>query len=655
MLGHYGEVVVADWGIARPFHQGDSTQSTKVFGTPAHIAPEQLRQEFAAGDFKTDVYSLGSCLYEILTLAPPRSGSWIEVISLVRSTKITAPRKAGSPFDLPEGLDEVCMRALSADRDHRFESAEEFAREIEAILDRSRDRKLRAKRASELVARAQEMGNNSNKEKARAQKLIADARRYLSNVQPWQSENDKEEGWALEDAAEEIRLARQRTSVEVEQVLRAALTHDPNHSSTHRALANHYRDIHNRAELSQDRAEAIRAEALMRFHTDSLKTGDPEKARHKRYLAGRGYISLRTEPDNARITICRYETRKRRLVAAKIDDNIHPAPLDNFWLPIGTYLAQIECDGFHNTIYPFTIGRDQKWRPKRPGSDQPTLIRLLEEGQVKPEEAYIPAGWFQCGGDPQASGTLPQRQVWIDDFVIQKFPVTNREYLIFLNDLAQSNREAEALQYAPRQRPGKAGGQGPLIYSYEDQTFGLQEDADGHLLRPEWPVVMVDWYGACGYADWFSDRTSQPYRLPTELEWEKAARGVDGRFHPWGDFLDPSWCCIRDSHPEDPKPCDVESFPVDVSVYGVRGMAGNSRDWCLSAYREEGPLLEEGIAKTDSLRERNEDQTTPRIFRGGCCYYFAQFSRCATRVWYSPFFRFGSLGFRLARSIAPDE
>ena len=64
---------------------------------------------------------------------------------------------------------------------------------------------------------------------------------------------------------------------------------------------------------------------------------------------------------------------------------------------------------------------------------------------------------------------------------------------------------------------------------------------------PEWPVVQVDWHGAAAYLAWWAERTGRPWRLPGELEWEKAARGIDGRFYPWGDFLDPSWCRMRDS------------------------------------------------------------------------------------------------------------
>ena len=91
---------------------------------------------------------------------------------------------------------------------------------------------------------------------------------------------------------------------------------------------------------------------------------------------------------------------------------------------------------------------------------------------------------------------------------------------------------------------------------------------------------MVSWFGAMAYADWLSKSTSLPWRLPTEMEWEKAARGVDARSFPMGDFLDPAWACTRGSHRGRPAPAEVHQFESDASVYGVRGLAGNVEDWC---------------------------------------------------------------------------
>ena len=100
----------------------------------------------------------------------------------------------------------------------------------------------------------------------------------------------------------------------------------------------------------------------------------------------------------------------------------------------------------------------------------------------------------------------------------------------------------------------------------------LSRDTDGRYSLSaasgwglDWPVVLIDWGGAKAYAAWLTQRTRQRWRLPMSLEWEKAARGVDGRIFPWGSFLDPSWCCIRQSHRGAPSIVPIHRYPSDVS------------------------------------------------------------------------------------------
>ena len=68
---------------------------------------------------------------------------------------------------------------------------------------------------------------------------------------------------------------------------------------------------------------------------------------------------------------------------------------------------------------------------------------------------------------------------------------------------------------------------------------------------------MVDWYGAHAYTRWLREVEGKAWRLPFELEWEKAARGTDGRFYPWGDYLDSSWLSMRESHAGRPMPAST--------------------------------------------------------------------------------------------------
>jgi serine/threonine-protein kinase len=139
--------------------------------------------------------------------------------------------------------------------------------------------------------------------------------------------------------------------------------------------------------------------------------------------------------------------------------------------------------------------------------------------------------------------------MWLDGFVVRRHQITMSEYVTFLNALIDSGRGAEAEQAQPT-----TAGQGQQLGS----PF-LAKDQSGHFFIPlptaprslagHWPIIFVDWFGASAYTRWRAQATKLPHRLIWELEWEKAARGVDGRRYPWGDFLDPTWCRMLENAP----------------------------------------------------------------------------------------------------------
>ena len=127
---------------------------------------------------------------------------------------------------------------------------------------------------------------------------------------------------------------------------------------------------------------------------------------------------------------------------------------------------------------------------------------------VEPELVPIPAGTFLMGSEEGRENELPVHGVWVDEFAIAKHPVTNREYVRFV-------------EAAGHRQPG-----------------GWKESRFTH---PNQPVVAVSWFDAVAYCTWLSRITGSPYRLPTEAEWEKASRGgIEGQRFPWGNDL-PDW------------------------------------------------------------------------------------------------------------------
>ncbi len=176
------------------------------------------------------------------------------------------------------------------------------------------------------------------------------------------------------------------------------------------------------------------------------------------------------------------------------------------------------------------------------------LQALLSEGEwtMLAETVHIPAGPFLMGTDsPRADAQdRPQHLAETTDFWIDRYPVTNAEYARFI--------------ISSQHRP-------PL--DWKDGKI-----PEGKLLHP---VTMVSWYDAQAYCRWESKR------LPSETEWEKAARGTDGRRWPWGDQMDPA---RLNTYYNVGSTTRVDRYPEGVSPYGVFDMAGNVSEWTSSDF-----------------------------------------------------------------------
>jgi formylglycine-generating enzyme required for sulfatase activity len=217
----------------------------------------------------------------------------------------------------------------------------------------------------------------------------------------------------------------------------------------------------------------------------------------------------------------------------------------------------------------------------------------------------IPAGPFVRGSDefdiegPRRSTDLPS--YWID-----RYPVTNSEYLAFV------------------------------------AATGRGEPPDWPTGRPEsrkltHPVERVSWFDAVAYAEWAGKR------LPTEAEWEKAARGTDGRRWPWGDQFDEARCIVWDhAMAVDETTVDVKAHPNGASPFGVEQMAGNVEEW----------VADELLPYPGSQHRSPFASGGLRVVRGGSWFFTQEHARCAYRRGLSPEFtgwsQCGGPGFRCA-------
>jgi iron(II)-dependent oxidoreductase len=202
----------------------------------------------------------------------------------------------------------------------------------------------------------------------------------------------------------------------------------------------------------------------------------------------------------------------------------------------------------------------------------------------------IPAGEFWMGSDDGPENERPKHRVSLAEYYIARTPITNAQYRRFI----------------------EATGHGTPMY-WSEKRFN----------QPNQPVVGVTWYDAMEYCKWAG------LRLPTEREWEKAARGTDGRLWPWGN------------DPPNEKRCnfnknvgattDVGSYPDGASPYGCLDMAGNAWEWCATKWRE----------SYDQEPDDSADGDEVRVLRGGSFYEDAQNVRCVCRGGDDPIWHLG--------------
>jgi formylglycine-generating enzyme required for sulfatase activity len=240
----------------------------------------------------------------------------------------------------------------------------------------------------------------------------------------------------------------------------------------------------------------------------------------------------------------------------------------------------------------------------------------------EPETVLVPAGVFLMGSledDNVPAHETPQHEVDLPVYRIGKYPVTNEQY-------------AEFVKEAKHPAPKKAG------------WFGQNPPKD----KLDHPVVGVSWYDALAYCQWLSEKTGRVYRLPTEAEWEKAARGTDGRSYSWGDEWDASRCNCLSS-----QTTPVGNYPSGQSLYGCNDMIGNVWEWTNTLWGSDwkSPDFSYPYQADDGREDPEADATIHRLFRGGSFDDEVTKLRCSARRWYAPDHTDKTRGFRVVLEI----
>ena len=196
--------------------------------------------------------------------------------------------------------------------------------------------------------------------------------------------------------------------------------------------------------------------------------------------------------------------------------------------------------------------------------------------------ALVSGGTVSLGGDALGWESLPKRVVSLGDYLLARSAVTCGEYREFLNAIAAEQGVEAARNRAPR---GEGGG--PSLWPVIDERFVIPEtDVAGLRWAASLPVVGIDYTDAGAYCRWLDEIRGLGHRLPTEDEWEKAARGIDGRAFPWGNRWEAPFCHTRKATGGAAARHPGVDFPRDQSVYGVLDMAGRVSEWTATAPAE---------------------------------------------------------------------
>ena len=218
----------------------------------------------------------------------------------------------------------------------------------------------------------------------------------------------------------------------------------------------------------------------------------------------------------------------------------------------------------------------------------------------------IPEGPFLMGAgnadDEAQDNERPMHRIDVDAYNISKYPVTQKQYAEFI----------EATGY-PR----------PSIFSPD--------------FTPTYPVFYVSWYDAVAFCEWSGSR------LPSEAEWEKAARGNDGRLYPWGNTKPDETLCDFANSTKGNTP--VDKYPSGASPYGVMDMIGNIWEWCNDWYHKDYYL------KSHKDKPVGPEHGVCRVFKGGGWDFIGNSSlRCSFRGYFPPYYNNHAVGFRVVSS-----
>jgi serine/threonine protein kinase/formylglycine-generating enzyme required for sulfatase activity len=582
---------ILDFGLAK-IKSGEllgsfiAAQTTGLMGSPFYMAPEQWSDE--PPDARSDVYSLGVMLYQMLSGEVPFRGSSIPAIMKKHLTS-EVPTLASKGIAVPPQIESVVRHALEKDPKYRTESAEEFANELRAAMNSASAKLKRTGESAELdpsktiVSAPDEPATMNQKGSSTAFDPLAGTISAAS---------------LLDDEAK-IRAAREELEREAEarrqlidQTQRLKTEQDDERRKAQDAERDEEREEERRRleELVAQQTKVLEEKLtqLAATMTPRTNTGvvDPEAT----HVQGMG---MATGSNSFAGTA----THPFGMNAAK-------APARKSSLPLIIGLVVVLLIGGGVGGYVLLKSKTTTGGPKPKPPDGPEEV-------VKPDLIEIPGGTFQMGRNDGPPTEGPAHAATVSGFWMDKTEVTNAEYALFVRE---SN-------HAPPEHWG-----------------GIKPPSGQERL----PVSNVSYEDALAFAEWRSKRDGVTYSLPSEEEWEYAARNGDkNNLYPWGNAWQAGRAATQESGVGAAQP--VGTYAQGMNRWGLFDLVGNVWEWTSSK-----ASLYKG--NTEPLPPQHKDWV---VIRGGCYVTSAKSELPASgtlRTWFPPNYKNLVLGFRLVKS-----
>lgn len=332
---------------------------------------------------------------------------------------------------------------------------------------------------------------------------------------------------------------------------------------------------------------------------------------------------------------------------AKLQGKLMPVLLEDVKPPYGfrgyhyvdlsQWNRQQVHENFRRLVQELKNQSRQDFPDSSPEDDVATLLDRLESADLTPQERLEAGDQLSRIGDPRPGVSLSERGIpdidWVDipggefksgeknltrelpGFRMARYPITNAQFQAFGDD--DGFVDDSWWEDLPMTRPSSG--------------------------NPSWnaanrPRVFVNWYEAVAYCRWLSYKHGHMISLPSEKQWERAARGTDGRQYPWGDAYRSGYANVDERDNSDGiyqlnQPSTVGIYPSGASPEGIMDLAGNVAEWMLNEYENPDNCAEKGKAR--------------RPLRGGAWNRNPSYARATLRLGYLPDRRYGNIGFRV--------